>query len=102
MKRRHFLSQTGFAGSAFLVGPSLFTYSSKLDAMDRIGLTTVVFRNEFASTNPNLGTSVLTLKDIPEYFSERFGIHNLEYWSEHFESRTQSYLKDLKKALEKK
>jgi len=102
MKRRKFLSKATVASTAFLFGPSVFFNKAKADPMSRIGLTTVVFRNEFASTNPDLNTSVLTLQDIPEYFSERFGIHNVEYWSEHFESREKSYLKELKKALEKK
>lgn len=101
MKRRKFLNKTTVAGSAFLISPSVIFSKAKADPMSRIGLTTVVFRNEFASTNPDLGSSVLTLQDIPEYFTERFGIHNVEYWSEHFESREQSYLKDLKKALAK-
>jgi len=101
MKRRHFLSQTGLAGSVLLMNSSVIFSKAKADPMSRIGLTTVVFRNEFASTNPDLSSSVLTLQDIPKYFNERFGIHNVEYWSQHFESREKSYLKDLKKALEK-
>ena len=39
---------------------------------------------------------------IPEYFQDRFGIYQCEYWSEHFESREPSYLKDLKSAMDKK
>jgi len=101
MKRRNFLNKATVAGSAFLMGPSIFFNRVKADPLSRIGLTTVVFRNKFASTNPNLNTSVFTLQDIPKYFSERFGVNNLEYWSEHFESREHSYLKDLKRALEK-
>lgn len=101
MKRRKFLNFATVTGSAILMGPTAFFKKAKANPMSRIGLTTVVFRNEFASTNPNLNSNTLTLQDIPKYFSERFGIHNVEYWSEHFESREQSYLKDLKKALEK-
>ena len=98
MKRREFLSSTGIATGALLIGPSIFS-RAKANPLSRIGLTTVVFRNQFANTNPNVTSNELTLSDIPEYFVERFGIHNLEFWSEHFESRDQSYLKDLKNVL---
>jgi len=101
MKRRNFVYQTGLAAGALLMGPSLFANRAKADPMSRIGMTTVVFRNQFASTNPNVVTDEMTLKDIPHYYVERFGIHNIEYWSKHFESREQSYLKELKNSLEK-
>jgi len=86
---------------ALLAGPALFSNVVKADPMSRIGLTTVVFRNKFSSTNPDLTSDELTLMDIPQYFSERFGIRNLEFWSEHFESREQAYLKELKKSIQK-
>ena len=44
---------------------------------------------------------LLTLEQIPEYYQDRFGIYQPEFWSEHFESREPSYLKYLKKALDK-
>jgi sugar phosphate isomerase/epimerase len=71
--------------------------------MDRIGLTTVVFRNRFKST---LSKNVvleneLVLKDIPEYFADRFGIHNVELWSKHFELKSPEYIHDIKKRLKK-
>jgi sugar phosphate isomerase/epimerase len=43
----------------------------------------------------------LTLLDIPEYFADRFGIHHVELWAKHFESTNPTYLKDIKKALQK-
>ena len=101
MKRRDFLSRTGMTAGALLAGPALFSNVVKADPMSRIGLTTVVFRNKFSSTNPDLTSDELTLMDIPQYFSERFGIRNLEFWSEHFESREQAYLKELKKSIQK-
>jgi sugar phosphate isomerase/epimerase len=101
MKRRDFISRTGMAAGALLAGPALLSNVSMADPMSRIGLTTVVFRNKFSSTNPELTSDKLTLNDIPKYFSERFGIRNLEFWSEHFESREKSYLKDLKKSMQK-
>ena len=71
------------------------------DPRSRIGLTTVVFRNRFVSTNPDATDNLLTLETVPEYFQDRLGIYQPEFWSEHFESRDPSYLKDLKKALDK-
>jgi hypothetical protein len=78
-----------------------FTACSGKDPRSRIGLTTVVFRNRFVSTNPDATDHLLTLETVPEYFQDRFGIYQPEFWSEHFESRDPSYLKDLKKALDK-
>lgn len=69
--------------------------------MSRIGLTTVTFRKHFLSTNPDASGGILTLQKIPEYFRDRFGIYQPEFWSEHFESRSPAYLKDLKAALDK-
>jgi len=99
MKRRNFLIRSGMAAGTLLMGPSIFANRTIADPMSRIGMTTVVFRGQFVSTNPNVTSNVLTLKDIPQYYSERFGIHNIEFWSEHFESREQSYLKELKNSL---
>jgi len=100
MKRRKFIQNSGVAAGAILAAPSFFTACSGKDAMSRIGLTTVVFRNRFLSTNPDASGDLLTLEKIPEYFQDRFGIYQCEYWSEHFESRETSYLKDLKSALD--
>ncbi len=101
MKRRKFIQNSGVAAGALLVAPSFFTACSGKDPMSRIGLTTVVFRNRFLSTNPDASGDLLTLEMVPEYFQDRFGIYQPEFWSEHFESRDPSYLKDLKKALDK-
>ena len=101
MKRRNFLGRSSMVVGGLLMGPSIFVKGTIADPMSRIGITTVVFRNQFVSTNPKVVTNELTLKDIPQYYSERFGIHNLEFWSEHFESREASYLKELKKSMDK-
>ncbi|MDF1574568.1 MAG: TIM barrel protein [Bacteroidales bacterium] len=101
MKRRQFIQHTGTAAGAMLAVPSLFPACSGYDPMSRIGLTTVVFRNRFFSTNPDVSGEVLSLEKIPEYFRDRFGIYQPEFWSKHFESREKSYLKDVKSALDK-
>ena len=101
MKRRNFIQNSGVAAGAMLAAPSFFTACSANDSMSRIGLTTVVFRNRFLSTNPDASGDLLTLETVPEYFQDRFGIYQPEFWSEHFESTEPSYLKELKKALDK-
>jgi len=100
MKRRHFIQSTGVAAGAMLAAPSVFTACSAKDPMARIGLTTVVFRTRFHSTNPDASDDLLTLEKIPEFYQDRFGIYQCEFWSEHFESRSPSYLKDLKASLD--
>ena len=101
MKRRHFIQRTGVAAGAILAAPSFFASCAGGDPMSRIGLTTVVFRTHFLSTNPNASGNLLTLEKIPEFYQDRFGIYQCEFWSEHFESLSPSYLKELKAALDK-
>lgn len=101
MKRRHFLSTSAMASGAILAGPSILSSCTGSDPMSRIGLTTVVFRNRFPGTNPDASSNLLSLELIPEYFQDRFGIYQCEFWSEHFESREPAYLRDIKKALDK-
>ena len=101
MKRRKFIQNSGVAAGALLAAPSFFNACSANDSMSRIGLTTVVFRNRFLSTNPDASGDLLTLETVPEYFQDRFGIYQPEFWSEHFESTEPSYLKELKMALDK-
>jgi len=100
MKRRHFIQSTGVAAGTMLAAPSIFTTCTEGNHMDRIGLTTVTFRKRFLSTNPDASGDLLTLEKIPEFYQDRFGIYQCEFWSEHFESRSPSYLKDLKAALD--
>ena len=100
MKRRHFIQRTGVAAGAMLAAPSVFSACAGNDPMARIGLTTVTFRKHFLQTNAEASGNVLSLEKVPEFFRDRFGIYQCEFWSEHFESREASYLKDLKAALD--
>jgi sugar phosphate isomerase/epimerase len=101
MKRRHFIQRTGIAAGTMLAAPSFFSACSGNAPMARIGSTTVTFRKRFLLTNPDASGDLLSLEQIPEFFQDRFGIFQPEYWSEHFESREPSYLKELKNALDK-
>lgn len=101
MDRRKFLVNTASSFAAITSFPTLISSSPKVDPMDRIGLTTVVFRDRFASTAPQdiLLKDELSLLEVPEYFADRFGIHIVEFWAKHFESTTSAYLTTLKKSL---
>ncbi len=65
--------------------------------MSRIGMTTVVFRDRFKAES----AEPLKLDEVPVYYKERFGISNVELWSQHFESKDKSYLNGIKKSLRK-
>ncbi len=101
MERRKFNKLTGTLGTLAIVNPASLFFQ-KQNPLDRIGISTVNFRNRFASTNPNSSMSNrLTLLQVPQYFSDRFSIKNVEFWSRHFESTEKDYLRKLKKALKK-
>lgn len=103
MNRRNFVKKSSFSGAALVASPYFFTGMANTNKMDRIGLTTVIFRNRFKETCPkNVGiTNELTLSSVPEFFVDRFNVHNVEVWAKHFESTEKSYLSDFKKALKK-
>jgi len=71
--------------------------------MERIGLTTVVFRDRFkSSVSKGISlTNELTLLDVPAYFNDRFKIRKVEAWGKHFDSKDPDYLNELKKNLKK-
>ncbi len=99
MHRRTFLRTA--AAAALLARPEILVASPRR-ALERVGMTTVTFRFRFASTRPRnyAGTEpLLTLLQVPEYFADRFGIHNVEFWSRHFESQSPAYLSQLKAAI---
>lgn len=100
MKRRDFMLQATLSAAAITGMPLAGLGSPGKSKMERIGLTTVVFRNRFASTkskNQELENE-LTLLSTPEYFADRFDVHKVEMWTNHFESTSKSYLKEIKKA----
>ena len=99
--RRTFLRSSA-AMAAVAAAPRVLIAGSRPDAMERIGLTTVTFRFRFEQTRPEgyAGTEgLIRLIDVPAYFADRFGVHNVELWSQHFESTERAYLADLKRAV---
>jgi sugar phosphate isomerase/epimerase len=101
MNRRNF---TTALCTLLSTGPLIYSQNSVrmfANPMDRIGMSTVNFRRRFKSTAKVIEGKELTLLDIPAYFKTRFKIKNLEFWSRHFESTEDEYLKRLKKSIKK-
>lgn len=102
MNRRKFLRDSGLF--AFVIGTaSNASFGKKPDRYNYIGMSTVNFRNRFEQTrDKNSDTSgTLSLKETPAYFQDRFGLHLVEFWSRHFESIEENYLKLLVKEIKK-
>lgn len=103
MNRRTFNQLLGTASTIPFVAPfSIFDFPA--NPMDRIAMSTVNFRDRFASTREE-GTEdagqLLSLKEIPAYFADRFKLHLVEFWSPHFESIAPAYLEELKATIQK-
>lgn len=101
--RRNFLRSSA-ALAAVAASPRVLIARPRRDPLERIGLTTVTFRFRFPATRPDgyAGTEgLLRLTDVPVYFADRFGVHNVELWSQHFESTSPAYLRDLKREVER-
>lgn len=73
------------------------------DPMKRVGMSSVTFRARFKQTRieKHPPISELKLVDVPGYFADRFKVHNVEFWSRHFESQSPAYLQELKKQVAK-
>lgn len=100
MRRRTFL-QTSAALVAGAVG-SLGTNAADA-GKSKVALGTVTLRGRFAQTpipnHPKMDP--LLLLDVPEYYADRFKMHNLEFWSMHFESPGKAYVTELRKRVER-
>jgi sugar phosphate isomerase/epimerase len=104
MNRRDFNKSLGVLGTSVFFRPSYGLAASSSNAADRLTMSTVNFRERFVQTktsDTSYNSAPLTLLDIPEYFKDRFGLPQVEFWSKHFESINPNYLKDLKAALSK-
>lgn len=103
MNRRDFNKSLTLLTASAVLQPSR-TFSFGIAAKDRLTMSTVNFRERFTQTKTTdaaYSASPLTLRQIPEYFRERFGLGQVEFWSKHFESIEKNYLKDLKSAIKK-
>ena len=105
LSRRAFLkSSAAFAAVAGCAPGLAASGGASADPMERIALTTVTFRFRFAQTRPAgyAGTeSLLTLPEVPAYFRDRFGVRNVELWSQHLDSTEAGYLAEIRRAVER-
>jgi len=92
MKRRTVL---GVGASIWAMPQILIGQGAKSKVMDRIAMSSVTFRFRFAQTSKDRKGDLL-LTEVPEYFADRFGLTNVEFWSKHFESQEKAYLDELK------
>jgi sugar phosphate isomerase/epimerase len=111
MNRRVFLAQlTAAVGAApilsatrvsALQGPGAPSIPPAV--LQRIGITTVCFRNRFRQTAPkDAGAKAdLTLLVAPKFIADSLGIHNVEVWNAHFESESPEYCAQVKDAAAK-
>lgn len=103
MNRRTFNKNLGVLTGGMIFHSS-YGLTSKSKPEERITMSTVNFRERFAQTKTNdaaYKSSPLTLLQTPEYFADRFGLQQVEFWSKHFESISFNYLKDLKASITK-
>lgn len=100
LNRRRFLWQTavGLGVSGRLPYWVAGGAGSSFDPMQRVAMTTVTFRARFAQTRipGHPPEPELTLLEVPEFYADRFHVHNLEFWSLHFESQSDGYIQDLR------
>ena len=99
MHRRSFLVGSSGLLITACVGSSVSLPAS--NKSERLGMSTVTFRDRFTQTKPAAITleNELTLLSVPAYYRERFGVRNLEFWSNHFESLDSTYLQELRASI---
>jgi len=103
MNRRIFIKGASGLVLSVAVAPT-FANLLPLAKDDRLAMGTVLFRYRFKQTKPKEITTIpneLTLLQVPAYYKERFGMRQLEFWSNHFESLDKAYLQQLKDAIKK-
>ena len=111
MNRRVFLAQlTAAVGAAPILSATRVSALQGASApsippavLQRIGITTVCFRNRFRQTAPKdaAAKADLTLLAAPKFIADSLGIHNVEVWNAHCESESPEYCAQVKDAAAK-
>jgi sugar phosphate isomerase/epimerase len=104
MNRRTFLQH----GSRVLAAVPLYSLaktavqSIPAAALNRIGITTVCFRERFPATRSRGAAAPpggdLTLLTAPKFIADQLGLHNVEVWSAQFAEKSLDYCRQLKSA----
>ncbi len=103
MKRRTFTQLAVTNALCASMAPAVFSRTNN-NPKKRIGLTSAIFRYQFAGSTESgisIGKPLLDVMNYPEYVTDRFGIHNIEYHSGQLKNRDPKYLKELRKSIEK-
>ena len=103
MHRRRFLQQ---GARALAVAPFIRGLAGAQSippaALDRIGITTVCFRERFSATRskgaPAPAGEDLTLLTAPKLIADQLGLHNVEIWSAQFADTSLDYCRQVKAA----
>jgi sugar phosphate isomerase/epimerase len=117
MNRRTFLQQSSLAlalaplysltsGLGRLVGVDagvdIGVQSIPAAVLNRIGITTVCFRERFSATRSKGAAAPpggdLTLLTAPKFIADQLGLHNVEVWSAHFAETSLDYCRQIKAA----
>ena len=100
MNRRSFIIRSAGVALTAWVGPALAqTFKTK---MDRIAMGTLIFRYRFKQTKPKEMATIpnaMTLVDVAQHHRDRYGIRDIEFWSNHCESIDPSYLAKVKQSI---
>jgi sugar phosphate isomerase/epimerase len=113
MNRRRFLQHS----SRVLAAAPFYSLASRLEGhllaeaglqsipaaiLQRIGITTVCFRERFPSTRskgaPAPEGGDLTLLGAPKFIADQLGLHNVEIWSNQFAETSLDYCRQIKAA----
>lgn len=93
--------QFTLSSAAALALPTLNGCATPLiNAMDRIGVTTVGLRERFRSTTSRASDADLDLLRWPAFVRETFGVPHVECWSRHFDGESLAYCERLRRAAE--
>ncbi len=104
MKRRSFLTCSTSALLYSSVAPTVICHAAKPDPLQRIGLTSSVFRHQFTkNTKPgiSIGKPILDMTYYPEYIRDRFKLPNLEIHEGQLDSKEPAYLNEVRKKIDK-
>jgi sugar phosphate isomerase/epimerase len=100
MNRRAFLFKTAGLALTAYVAPTLAAPAA--DKMERIAMGTLIMRYRFKQTKPKEMASIpneLTLPEVAPYYRDRFGVRQIEFWSNHFESIEPAYLTKVRDSI---
>ncbi|MBW3629947.1 MAG: sugar phosphate isomerase/epimerase [Gemmatimonadetes bacterium] len=108
MERRDFLKRGSLALTAPLwtaaAGCASVGSSPALDTRERIGISSVSFRDWFVTTRPATapaGPRSLDALSAPQFVAQELGIRKLELWNRHFDEPTVAYARRVREAADR-